>query len=209
MYEGQNPLCNVLWEVSCNANTKTINKENPLPLRKMLPLPYKCQGCYTSCLQPYGLQFSSAMLHTVSWTSSCFLIWLLISVSRRGDLLILLLWWTGLWLTNSIPPPPFVHRTIQCLLCVCWGLGSFGSSIVPLSCWVGFWSTTLVASTLWCFPSSSPPLHCKPSPFDKQFCMENTSVFISYITFQSYQKKIFQSRQMRIFDILNCSFRLD
>ncbi len=34
--------------------------------------------------------------------------------------------------------------------------------------------------------------HCKPSPFDKQFCMANTAVFISYITFQSYQKKIFQ-----------------
>jgi hypothetical protein len=30
-----------------------------------------------------------------------------------------------------------------------------------------------------------------PAPFDKQFCMANTSVFISYITFQSYQKKIF------------------
>jgi hypothetical protein len=53
------------------------------------------------------------------------------------------------------------------------------------------------------------PPHCKPSPFDKQFCMANTAVFISYITFQSYQKKIFQSRQMQIFDILICSFRQD
>jgi hypothetical protein len=52
-------------------------------------------------------------------------------------------------------------------------------------------------------------IHCKPSPFDKQFCMPNTAVFTSYITFKSYQKKMFQSKQMGIFDTLICSFRQD
>jgi hypothetical protein len=28
-------------------------------------------------------------------------------------------------------------------------------------------------------------VHCKPSLFGKQFCMANTAIFISYITFQS------------------------
>jgi hypothetical protein len=34
-------------------------------------------------------------------------------------------------------------------------------------------------------------VHCKPSPFDKQFCMANTSVFISYITFKVIKRKYF------------------
>jgi hypothetical protein len=28
-------------------------------------------------------------------------------------------------------------------------------------------------------------VHCKLSPFGKQFCMANTAIFTSYITFQS------------------------
>jgi hypothetical protein len=34
-------------------------------------------------------------------------------------------------------------------------------------------------------------LHCKSSPFDKQFCVANTATFSSYITFQSNHQKIF------------------
>jgi hypothetical protein len=40
------------------------------------------------------------------------------------------------------------------------------------------------------------PLHCKPSPFDKQFCMANTAIYTSNITFQGNQKKVFQPRQI-------------
>jgi hypothetical protein len=38
--------------------------------------------------------------------------------------------------------------------------------------------------------------HCKPSPFGKQFCLANTAIFSSYITFQNIQKKIFYPKQM-------------
>jgi hypothetical protein len=38
--------------------------------------------------------------------------------------------------------------------------------------------------------------HCKSSPFDKQFCMANAAIFTSYIPFQNYPKKIFQSKEM-------------
>ncbi len=33
--------------------------------------------------------------------------------------------------------------------------------------------------------------HCKPGPFDKQFCMANTAIFTSYITFQNNHNEIF------------------
>jgi hypothetical protein len=39
-------------------------------------------------------------------------------------------------------------------------------------------------------------LHCKPSPFGKQFCLAYTAIFPSYITFQNTQKKIFNPKQM-------------
>jgi hypothetical protein len=52
-------------------------------------------------------------------------------------------------------------------------------------------------------------LHCKPSPFGKQFCIANTAILTSYITFQSNQKKIIQPRQMWICEILICTFRQD
>jgi hypothetical protein len=45
-------------------------------------------------------------------------------------------------------------------------------------------------------PISRLRLHCKPSPFDKQFCMANTAIYTSNITFQGNQKKIFQPRQI-------------
>jgi hypothetical protein len=35
-------------------------------------------------------------------------------------------------------------------------------------------------------------MHCKPSPFGKQFCL----AFPSYITFQNNQQKIFNPKQM-------------
>jgi hypothetical protein len=38
--------------------------------------------------------------------------------------------------------------------------------------------------------------HCKPSPFDKQFYVANTTMFTLYVTFQSNHKEIFQSRQL-------------
>jgi hypothetical protein len=38
--------------------------------------------------------------------------------------------------------------------------------------------------------------HCKPSPFGKQFCLANTAIFSSYITFQNIKKKIFYPKQM-------------
>jgi hypothetical protein len=39
-------------------------------------------------------------------------------------------------------------------------------------------------------------VHCKPGPFDKQFCLANTAIFTSFITFQSNHNEIFHSRQM-------------
>jgi hypothetical protein len=38
-------------------------------------------------------------------------------------------------------------------------------------------------------------VHCKPGPFDKQFCIANTAIFASYINFQSNNIDIFNSRQ--------------
>ncbi len=51
--------------------------------------------------------------------------------------------------------------------------------------------------------------HCKPCPFDKQFCMAYTAIFTSYITFQSNHNGIFHSRQMWICELLICTFRQD
>jgi hypothetical protein len=55
----------------------------------------------------------------------------------------------------------------------------------------------------------SRTIHCKPGPFDKQFCMANTAIFTSYITFQSNHNGIFHSRQMWIYELLICTFRHD
>ncbi len=46
--------------------------------------------------------------------------------------------------------------------------------------------------------SGSDPdrVHCKPSPFGKQFCLAYTATFPSYITFQNNQQKIFNPKQM-------------
>ncbi len=57
--------------------------------------------------------------------------------------------------------------------------------------------------------SKGQNVHCKPSPFGKQFCMANTAIFTSYITFQSNQKKIFHPKQMWIYEIFICTFRQD
>ncbi len=52
-------------------------------------------------------------------------------------------------------------------------------------------------------------LHCKPSPFDKQFYMANAAILTSNITFLSNQKNIFQLMQMCSFDIHICAFGQD
>jgi hypothetical protein len=49
-------------------------------------------------------------------------------------------------------------------------------------------------------------VHCKPSPFSKQFCLAYTATFPSYITFQNNQQKIFNPKQMWIYEILICTF---
>ncbi len=46
------------------------------------------------------------------------------------------------------------------------------------------------------------PLHCKPNPFGKQFCLAYTAIFPSYITFQNNQQKIFNPKQMWIYGAL-------
>jgi hypothetical protein len=52
-------------------------------------------------------------------------------------------------------------------------------------------------------------LHSKPGPFDKQFCMANTAFFTLYTTFQSFNKEIFYSRLMWLYEILISTFRQD
>ncbi len=52
------------------------------------------------------------------------------------------------------------------------------------------------ARRICAFKKNQSGPHCKPGPFDKQFCVANTSMFTSYITFQSNHKEIFQSRQI-------------
>ncbi len=59
------------------------------------------------------------------------------------------------------------------------------------------------------FGQHNANIRCKPSPLGKQFCMANTAIFTSYISFQSNWKKIFQPRQMWIYEILICAFRHD
>ncbi len=49
---------------------------------------------------------------------------------------------------------------------------------------------------------ASTVLYWKPSTFGKQFCITNTAIVTSYITFQSNQKKIFRPRKKWIYDIL-------
>ncbi len=56
-------------------------------------------------------------------------------------------------------------------------------------CWI--YSTNLMYMYI-----STILVHCKPSPFGKQFCLANTAIFPSYITFQNNQKKIFYPKQM-------------
>jgi hypothetical protein len=51
--------------------------------------------------------------------------------------------------------------------------------------------------------------HCKPGLFDKRFCMANTAIFTSYITFQSNHHEIFHWRQMWIYELPICTFRHD
>ncbi len=64
-------------------------------------------------------------------------------------------------------------------------------------------------STLNIAEDTVESLHCKPGPFDKQFCMANTAIFTSYITFQNNHNEIFHSRQMWIYELLICTFRQD
>jgi hypothetical protein len=52
-------------------------------------------------------------------------------------------------------------------------------------------------------------VHSKTGPFDKQFCMANTAFFTSYTTFLSFNKEIFYSRQMWLYEILISTFRQD
>jgi hypothetical protein len=50
--------------------------------------------------------------------------------------------------------------------------------------------------------------HCKPGPFEKQFCMANTAISPSYITFQrNHHEDISHSRQMWIYKINICTLR--
>jgi hypothetical protein len=60
--------------------------------------------------------------------------------------------------------------------------------------------------SILCFPPSLSCLHCKPSPFGKQFCLAYTAILPSYITFQNTQQKIFNPKQMWIYEILICTF---
>jgi hypothetical protein len=55
-------------------------------------------------------------------------------------------------------------------------------------------------------------IHCKPSPFDKQFCMANTAIFTLYTTFLSNQKEIFFSQGkcefMKFTFVLSCKIKI-
>ncbi len=44
--------------------------------------------------------------------------------------------------------------------------------------------------------------HCKPSPFGKQFCLANTAIFPSYITFQNNYTKIFNQSNCEFMKLL-------
>ncbi len=45
-------------------------------------------------------------------------------------------------------------------------------------------------------------LHCTPSPLDKQFCVANTAMFTSYITFQSNHRKYFSQGKCELMNFL-------
>ncbi len=62
------------------------------------------------------------------------------------------------------------------------------------------------------FPSGGSvrmPPHCKPSFFDKQFCMADTAIITPDITFQRNHKEILHTRLMCIYQIHICTFRQD
>jgi hypothetical protein len=55
----------------------------------------------------------------------------------------------------------------------------------------------------------SGTVHWKPSLFDKRFCMANTSIFTSNITFQSNGEKNISAKTNVNLCILICTFRQD
>ncbi len=51
--------------------------------------------------------------------------------------------------------------------------------------------------------------HCKPCPPGKQFCMANTAILTSYVTFQStvFIRKYFSQGKFELLNFLVCTFR--